>query len=150
MGLTSEEIDSLRDGTLELHCRKITLVGGSQTEPKEISGPGYIRQLTQGGFEAVIYWEGAISMARVLGAASPQAGEVYTQDHSYSMTAVSVNWNRAWKAEGMDVQALIDAANKVRLLLYQLTFKLIGFSGQHTDYGTRGFPLMDYPPRNEP
>jgi hypothetical protein len=49
-----------------------------------------------------------------------------------------------------DVQALIDAANKVRLLLYQLTFKLIGFSGQHTDYGTRGFPLMDYPPRNEP
>ncbi len=40
----------------------------------------------------------------------------------------------------MDVGGLV-----VVTLFYQLIFNLIGYTGQHTDYGTRGYPLKVYP-----
>ena len=45
-----------------------------------------------------------------------------------------------------DLQDMIDRIGHVRVLFYQLVFHLIGYSGKQTDYGTRDWPLVDYPP----
>jgi hypothetical protein len=45
-----------------------------------------------------------------------------------------------------DLQCMLDDINQVRVLFYQLVFHLIGYTGKQTDYGTHGWPLIDYPP----
>jgi len=45
-----------------------------------------------------------------------------------------------------DVQHFVDKIDAARVLFYQLIFHLIGYSGKHTNWGARGYPLIDYPP----
>lgn len=49
------------------------------------------------------------------------------------------------KPDQVDNQKLIDRIHRVQVLLYQLTFHLIGYKGPYTDYGVRGFPTKSYP-----
>jgi hypothetical protein len=52
------------------------------------------------------------------------------------------------KPDQVDHQTLVDRILRVEVLLRQLTFKLIGYEGPFTDYGTRGnqaFPSQEYP-----
>lgn len=49
------------------------------------------------------------------------------------------------KPSPADYQQLIDRIHSVEVLLYQLTFYLIGYSGPYTDYGIKGFPTKTYP-----
>ncbi|MGN4149527.1 hypothetical protein ACS0Y3_03875 [Burkholderia gladioli] len=42
-------------------------------------------------------------------------------------------------------QKMIDRIHRVQVLLAQLTFHLIGYSGPYTDYGAKGFPQAMYP-----
>jgi hypothetical protein len=49
-----------------------------------------------------------------------------------------------------DMQNLIDHINRVRVLFFQLIFGIIGYKGSQTDYGTRDYPLVPYPPTSGP
>jgi hypothetical protein len=49
----------------------------------------------------------------------------------------------------LDYQRYIDDLNKVGVLLYHITFHLIGYQGRYTDYGERGYPAKIYPPTSE-
>ena len=51
-----------------------------------------------------------------------------------------------WKFVTENLQGTIDLLNQVRVLFYQLIFGLIGYKGMQTDYGTHGWPMIDYPP----
>lgn len=46
-----------------------------------------------------------------------------------------------------NLQSFIDQTGKVQVLFYQLVFSVIGYVGKHTDWGGRGWPLIDYPPQ---
>ncbi|MBR8034725.1 hypothetical protein [Burkholderia vietnamiensis] len=43
------------------------------------------------------------------------------------------------------VQKQLDRIHCVQVLLYQITYYLIGYSGPYTDYGAEGFPIKKYP-----
>jgi hypothetical protein len=49
-----------------------------------------------------------------------------------------------------DFQSLVDDVGSALVLLYQLVFHLIGYNGKQTDWGTHGWPLIDYPPNSRP
>lgn len=44
-----------------------------------------------------------------------------------------------------DTQNLLDEINKIQVLLWQITFFIIGYDGYFTDYGTHSFPSIKYP-----
>lgn len=44
-----------------------------------------------------------------------------------------------------DTQHLFDEISKIQVLLRQITFHLIEYEGYFTDYGTHGFPSVQYP-----
>ena len=69
---------------------------------------------------------------------------------------ISKDGLHAWKAirnagaharppEDDDVQKWLDNCDKIQVLLYHLIFSIIGYKGQYTDYGTRGWPQNIYP-----
>ena len=49
------------------------------------------------------------------------------------------------KPTPIDMQKLFDHLHKVEVLLRQLTFHLIGYTGPFTDYGAHDFPSKQYP-----
>jgi hypothetical protein len=51
-----------------------------------------------------------------------------------------------WHEYDGKLQELLDLTGKVACLLNQLIFHLIGYSGKQTNYGTHGWPAVDYPP----
>lgn len=52
-----------------------------------------------------------------------------------------------WSALRNDYQKWGDLIGAVRTLFHQLVFKIIGYEGTYTDYGTHGYPLLEYPPK---
>jgi hypothetical protein len=44
-----------------------------------------------------------------------------------------------------DYQELLDLIHKVTVLMYHITFFLIGYEGKYTDYATRKWPARNYP-----
>jgi hypothetical protein len=51
------------------------------------------------------------------------------------------------KPDAIDYQDLLDRIHRAEVILRQLTFYLIGYEGPYTDYGARGFPSTNYPPK---
>jgi len=51
-----------------------------------------------------------------------------------------------WSAVRQDLQAFIDRIEQVRVLFYRLIFAIIGYEGKYTDWGTRGWPFVVFPP----
>ena len=49
------------------------------------------------------------------------------------------------KPDAVDIQELLDLIHQVEVLLRQITFYLIGYTGPFTDYGVAGFPSKQYP-----
>jgi len=49
------------------------------------------------------------------------------------------------KPDSVDMQNLLDLIHQVEVLLRQITFYLIDYTGPFTDYGTDGFPTKQYP-----
>ncbi|NVO17085.1 MAG: hypothetical protein HXX10_23925 [Rhodoplanes sp.] len=45
----------------------------------------------------------------------------------------------------LDYQRFIDDLHRLNVLLYHIVFHIIGYRGPYTDYGTRNFPIKDYP-----
>lgn len=45
----------------------------------------------------------------------------------------------------LDFQEMIDELHQVTVLLYHIVFHVIGYCGPYSDYGTRSFPVKDYP-----
>lgn len=52
-----------------------------------------------------------------------------------------------WSTLHDNLQGHLDRMGAVRTLFYQLIFHLIGYSGHQTDYGTHGYPPVQYPPK---
>jgi hypothetical protein len=50
-----------------------------------------------------------------------------------------------WSRYDGNLQRLLDLADRVRGLIYQLVFHLIGYQGKRTEYGTHGWPTIAYP-----
>jgi hypothetical protein len=46
-----------------------------------------------------------------------------------------------------NLQSFIDQTARVKVLFLQLIFHLVGYAGKYTDWGARGWPLVDYPPQ---
>jgi hypothetical protein len=46
-----------------------------------------------------------------------------------------------------DHQELIDLVYRTTVLMYHMTFYIIGYQGKYIDYGSPGWPSMDYPPK---
>ena len=53
-----------------------------------------------------------------------------------------------WSSRRSNYQEWIEQIGAVRTLFHQLIFRLIGYTGTYTDYGTRGYLLGRYPPGN--
>ena len=51
-----------------------------------------------------------------------------------------------WDFYGDSVQELLDLTGTASCLFNRLVFYLIGYSGMQTDYGSHGWPTVDYPP----
>ena len=49
------------------------------------------------------------------------------------------------KPSSLDMQKLLDLIHQVEVLLRQITFYLIDYTGPFTDYGVAGFPTKQYP-----
>ena len=44
-----------------------------------------------------------------------------------------------------EFQQIFSLMNQVTVLLYQITFHLVGYEGKYTDYGQFGYPMKTYP-----
>jgi hypothetical protein len=44
-----------------------------------------------------------------------------------------------------ELQSILTLINEVTVMMYQIVFYLIGYTGEYTDYGTLGFPSRTYP-----
>jgi hypothetical protein len=49
------------------------------------------------------------------------------------------------KPDPVDYQRVLDHIHRVEVLLWQLTFYLVGYEGPFTDYGAENFPSKQYP-----
>jgi len=49
--------------------------------------------------------------------------------------------------QGVDYQEMVDRIHRAEVILWQLTFYLIGYEGPYIDYGTDNFPSKNYPTR---
>lgn len=91
-------------------------------------------------------------------------GEERVQDKLHTLVAtghVDLAYIKAWtrlrnrhvhpklkelkKPDTVGMQELMDLIHQVEVLLRQLTFYLIGYTGPFTDYGVAGFPSRQYP-----
>ncbi|MBD8650992.1 hypothetical protein IFT66_07860 [Rhizobium sp. CFBP 13726] len=59
--------------------------------------------------------------------------------------AVHTSGGKAPAVSDNSFQQLIDAIHTVYRLLHMMTFSLIGYEGDFTDYGSRGFPTRSFP-----
>ena len=51
-----------------------------------------------------------------------------------------------WSGLRSNYQKWMDLIGAVRTLFHQIIFRLIGYTGTYTDYGTHGYPLRKHPP----
>jgi len=105
-------------------------------------------------------WDGNDSLKSRAGNLLSQLCSVRAVDRLYALAengSVQQPLVEAWKAlrnptahaeipDTAENQRFVDHVMAATVLLYQLVFSAIGYTGPYSDYATRGFPVSTYPP----
>lgn len=96
-------LTAFRKGEFVMDAAQIDLEQRAEQKPTSYSGPGYIRQLAQGGFELKCYASAGPEAGLASFVGGPAPGEIYKDEHHYNCRITDHNGN-VWETEPLLIQ----------------------------------------------
>ena len=132
---------AFRKGELAMDAAQIELVQHAAQTPKSYSGPGYIKQLANGGLELKCF----ASLGPEEGLASflegPAPGEIYKDDHYYGCRITDHN-GEIWESDPVLIEMSYRVPTKAAAIRAPLS-RLIRRTGSRTSSWTLRLEFSD-------